>query len=558
MSNYLTDVEIARSVKPQPISEIAEKAGILKDEIELYGNAKAKVDLSIFDRLKEASDGKLILVTAMTPTPAGEGKTTVTIGIGDAIHSLGYNSSIAIREPSLGPCFGIKGGAAGGGYSQVIPMEDINLHFTGDFHAVTSAHNLLAAMLDNSLFQGNPFDIDEHTITFNRVMDMNDRTLRNIVIGLGGRVNGITREAGFEITTASEIMALLCLANDLQDLESRLEKIIVAFNSKREPITAKDINASGAMAVLLKDAIKPNLVQTLEGTPTFVHGGPFANIAHGCNSILATKLALKLSDYVVTEAGFASDLGAEKFFDIKCRTAGVFPSAVVIVATVRALKYHGGIAADELKNENIGALEHGFVNLKKHCENIESFGIKPIVAINRFTTDTDGEIATLSELCFEHNIDFAISTAWGDGSKGALELVEKVFKRTNDINCFDYIYSLDMPIAEKVTRVAKVVYGADEVRFLPAAEKGMEDIAKLGYGNLPICIAKTQNSLSDDPTLKGRPEGFKFTVRHVKLSAGAGFVVIYSGNIMTMPGLPKTPAAENIRFNEHGEIEGLF
>ena len=558
MKKLLTDVEIARSHKPRPISEIADKIGVASGELEQYGADKAKVDLSIFERLKNSDDGKLILVTAITPTPAGEGKTTTTIGLGDALSELGYKTAIAIREPSLGPCFGVKGGAAGGGYSQVIPMEDINLHFTGDFHAITTAHNLLAAMLDNSLFQGNPLEIDEHSITFKRVLDMNDRTLRNVVIGLGGKVNGVTRESGFEITTASEIMALLCLATSREDLQKRLDNIIVASNLRGEPVTAKDLGASNAMAVVLKDAIKPNLVQTLEGTPTFVHGGPFANIAHGCNSILATKLALKVADYVVTEAGFASDLGAEKFFDIKCRTAGVFPSAVVIVATIRALKYHGGSTIEELKNENLETLANGFANLKKHCENIEAFGIKPIVSINKFVSDTDAEIALLSKFCEENNIDYAVSTSWSDGGKGALNLAKHVFNHVHDINCFDYIYSLDMPIMRKVEQIALKVYGAKDVRFLPPAEKEIKRITEMGFGHLPVCIAKTQSSLSDDPTIKGRPTGFRFTVRDVKLAAGAGFIVIYSGNIMTMPGLPKTPSAENIKFNSDGVIDGLF
>ncbi|MEN6356271.1 MAG: formate--tetrahydrofolate ligase [Armatimonadota bacterium] len=554
----LSDVEIAQQAKPDHIRNIAANLGLTEDDLLFYGKDKAKISLDVIDALSDKPDGKLILVTAITPTPAGEGKTTTTVGLGDALKRLGKSTCIAIREPSLGPCFGIKGGAAGGGYAQVIPMEDINLHFTGDFHAVTTAHNLLAAMLDNHIHQGNALDIDIHSITWKRVMDMNDRALREIVIGLGGKTNGTPRQSGFDITTASEIMALLCLATDRKDLENRLANIVVGFNKSGAPVTAKDLNASGAMAVVLKDALLPNLVQSLEHTPAFVHGGPFGNIAHGCNSLIATKMALKLADYVVTEAGFGSDLGAEKFFNIKCRAAGLKPMTAVIVATIRALKMHGGVALSDLAQSNPTAVERGIENLKKHIENVRSAGLEPIVAINKFPTDSDEEIGTLSACCGKMNVKWALSDVWAKGGEGGLELAQLVLKACEGKSSFHPTYSTDQPIKDKVDQIAGLFYGADGADYLPTANTHIRQIESLGFGKLPICIAKTQSSLSDDPKKINRPTGYRITVRDAKVSAGAGFIVIYAGNIMTMPGLPKVPAAEKIGLNADGEIYGLF
>jgi formate--tetrahydrofolate ligase len=556
---YLTDVEIAQAAQPRLITEIARKMDLSEEDLELYGRYKAKVSLGVLEERPDRADGKLILVTAITPTPAGEGKTTTTVGLGDALRRLGKSAVIAIREPSLGPCFGIKGGAAGGGYAQVIPMEDINLHFTGDFHAVTSAHNLLAAMLDNSIYQGNPIDIDAHTVTWKRVMDMNERALRNIVIGLGGRTGGVPRESGFDITTASEIMALLCLSTDTKDLEARLARIVVALDKSGKPVTAADLKASGAMAVLLKDAIKPNLVQTLEATPAFVHGGPFGNIAHGSNSIIATRMALKLADYVVTEAGFGSDLGAEKFLNIKCRTAGLAPACAVVVATIRALKMHGGVKKDALVVSDTEALSRGIENLWKHCENMEYHGLSPVIAINRFPTDSDDEVARLMDLCEQKGYPVALSDVWAEGGKGGEELAKLVMRTVEEKpSDFHPLYPLEMSLKDKMDTVARKIYGADGVDYTPEADRKLAQIEKLGFGDLPICSAKTQNSLSDDPSIIGRPKGYRITVKDAKVSSGAGFVVIYTGTIMTMPGLPKVPAAERIGFDDRGNIVGLF
>lgn len=554
----LTDVEIAQQAKPKHIRDIAAEIGIAEDDLVFYGKDKAKISLDLLERDNGRKEGKLILVTAITPTPAGEGKTTTTVGLGDALRKLGKSIAIAIREPSLGPCFGVKGGAAGGGYAQVIPMADINLHFTGDFHAITTAHNLLSAMLDNHIHQGNELNIDVHSITWKRVMDMNERALRDIVIGLGGKPNGIPRQSGFDITTASEIMALLCLSTDRADLERRLANIVVGLNKSGQPVTAKDLNASGAMAVVLKDAIVPNLVQTLEGTPSFVHGGPFGNIAHGCNSIIATRLALKMADYVVTEAGFGSDLGAEKFFDIKCRAAGLKPVTAVVVATIRALKMHGGVPLPELATGNADAVVKGIANLEKHCENVRNVGLEPIVAINKFPTDTPEEIQALSDCCRKMGVKWALSDVWAAGGDGGIDLANLVIEACKQESTFHPSYSTDLSIKEKVESVAKQFYGADGADFLPAALTQIKQIESLGFGNLPICIAKTQNSLSDNPKLIGKPSGFRITVREAKVSAGAGFVVIYAGSIMTMPGLPKVPAAAKIGMNADGEIYGLF
>lgn len=556
---HLTDVEIAQAVQPRLITEVAGDLGLSEEDLELYGRYKAKISLGVMEERADCPDGKLILVTAITPTPAGEGKTTTTVGLGDALRYIGKSVAIAIREPSLGPCFGVKGGAAGGGYAQVVPMEDINLHFTGDFHAITTAHNLLTAMLDNSLYQGNPLNIDLHSITWKRVMDMNERALRNIVIGLGGKTGGVPRESGFDITTASEIMALLCLATDRQDLERRLAAIVVAMDKEGKPVTAADLKASGAMAVVLKDAIKPNLVQTLEGTPAFVHGGPFGNIAHGSNSIIATRMALKLADYVVTEAGFGSDLGAEKFLNIKCRTAGLAPACAVVVATIRALKMHGGVKKDDLTVSDPDALARGIENLWKHCENMESHGLSPVIAINRFPTDTDEEVARLHELCEQKGYPVALSDVWAEGGKGGVELAKLVLETIEKKpSSFHTLYPLEMSLKEKIDTIARVMYGADGVIYTAEAEKKLAQYEKLGFGSLPVCSAKTQNSLSDDASVVGRPRNFKVTVRDAKLSSGAGFVVVYTGNIMTMPGLPKTPAAERIGFDDKGNIVGLF
>lgn len=556
---YLSDIEIAHSCKMKPITEIAAAAGIDEKYLEQYGRYKAKIDLSILNETKK-DDGKLILVTAMTPTPAGEGKTTTTIGLADGMRRIGKNVLVALREPSLGPVFGIKGGAAGGGHAQVVPMEDINLHFTGDFHAIGAANNLLAAMLDNHIKQGNELGIDVRRITWKRCVDMNDRQLRNIIDGLGGVANGVLREDGFDITVASEIMAVLCLSGSITELKSRLSKIIVGYTFDERPVTCGDLKAAGAMAALLKDALKPNLVQTLEGTPALVHGGPFANIAHGCNSVTATKLALKLGDYAITEAGFGADLGAEKFLDIKCRMAGLVPDAVVIVATVRALKMHGGLDKKSLATEDLDALKKGIPNLLRHISNIKNvYRLPCVVAVNRFPTDTDSEIDFIIKECKDLGVNVMLSTVWADGGKGGEELAREVVRLcSEEKGDFAYSYSLDCRIEEKIEAVVKKVYGGDGIAVLPAAKKQIDKLTALGFGNLPICIAKTQYSFSDDPTRLGAPEGFTVTIKNVKVSAGAGFIVVLTGDIMTMPGLPKHPAAENIDIDENGVISGLF
>ncbi len=556
---YLSDIEIAQQATPLPIREIAAKLGLTDEDLIPYGHDKAKVRLSVRDRLKDRQNGKLILVTAISPTPAGEGKTTTTVGLGDALNKLGKKVVLALREPSLGPVFGIKGGAAGGGWAQVIPMEDINLHFTGDMHAIGAANNLLAAMLDNHIHQGNALNIDVRRVTWKRCVDMNDRQLRQVTDGLGGPMNGVPREDGFDITVASEIMAVLCLASDIPDLKERLASIVVAYDRDGKPVTAGLLKAQGAMTALLKDAIQPNLVQTLEHTPAFVHGGPFANIAHGCNSVTATKMALKLGDYVVTEAGFGADLGAEKFFNIKCRKAGLAPDAAVIVATVRALKSHGGVAKAQLGEENLEALEKGIPNLLKHIENIaEHFGIPSVVAINRFPTDTEAELELVREKCQQLGVNVALSEVWGKGGEGGIELAEEVLKLCEQPSELHLTYKDEDSLEDKVAAVVKSVYGGDGVSFLPAAKKELDRLTDLGYGHLPVCMAKTQYSFSDDPALLCRPSGFTVTVRNVKLSAGAGFVVVLTGSIMTMPGLPKVPAAEAIDVDENGRITGLF
>ena len=553
-----SDIEIAQSVTPKHISEIAKTANIPENCLEFYGNVKAKVDLSLL-RDSERKDGKLILVTAITPTPAGEGKTTTTIGLADGLKKLGKNVVVALREPSLGPVFGIKGGAAGGGYAQVIPMEDINLHFTGDFHAIGAANNLLAAMLDNHIYQGNSLGIDPGRITWHRCVDMNDRQLRFVVDGLGGRVNGVPREDSYDITVASEIMAVLCLADSISDLKARLARIIVGYTYDERPVTAGDLKAEGAMCALLKDALKPNLVQTLEGTPALVHGGPFANIAHGCNSVTATRMALKLGDYAVTEAGFGADLGAEKFLDIKCRMAGLTPSAVVVVATVRALKMHGGKLKTELGTEDLDALKRGLPNLLKHLSNItDVYKLPAMVAVNRFPTDTDAEIALVIEECKKLGVNVALSTVWADGGNGGIEMAKEVIRLCEEPNDFSFSYESELSITEKITAVVKRIYGGDGINILPAAQKQIAKLEALGFGSAPVCIAKTQYSLSDDPTKLGAPSGFTVTVKNVKISAGAGFVVVLTGDIMTMPGLPKAPAAERIDVDENGKISGLF
>ena len=554
----LTDIEIAQQACPKPIREVAETLGIAEDYLEYYGKYKAKIAEALIQDTAQKQDGKLILVTAINPTPAGEGKTTTSVGLGDALSLIGKKTVIALREPSLGPVFGIKGGAAGGGYAQVIPMEDINLHFTGDMHAITSANNLLCAMLDNHIQQGNSLHIDARRILIKRCLDMNDRELRNIVAGLGGKVNGVPREDGFIITVASEVMAILCLSSDIDDLKERLGKILVAYTFEGTPVYARDLKANGAMAALLKDAIKPNIVQTLEGTPAFMHGGPFANIAHGCNSVRATKLALKLADYCVTEAGFGSDLGAEKFFDIKCRKAGLQPSAVVIVATVRALKYNGGVPKTELGSENLTALEKGIVNLGVHIGNMHRFGVPVVVAINRFGSDSEEELAFVENYCRELGADFALSEVFAKGGKGGIALAEKVVQAVEKPSCFQTLYPDEMPLKEKIQTVAQNIYGADGVIYTAQAQKALAEIEKLDTANLPVCVAKTQYSLSDNPALLGKPEHFSITVRDVRLSNGAGFVVVYTGDIMTMPGLPKVPAAEKIDVDSNGKITGLF
>ncbi len=556
---YLSDIEIAQQAKPEHILKIAQRAHIDEKYIEQYGRNKAKIDLSFLEDAP-AKEGKLVLVTAITPTPAGEGKTTTTIGLADGLRRIGKESVVALREPSLGPVFGVKGGAAGGGYAQVIPMEDINLHFTGDFHAIGAANNLLAAMLDNHIQQGNSLGIDVRKITWKRCVDMNDRQLRNIVDGLGGRVNGVPREDGFDITVASEIMAVLCLSNSISDLKRRLGKIIVGYTCDDKPVTARDLKAHGAMTALLKDALKPNLVQTLEGTPAFVHGGPFANIAHGCNSVTATKMALKTGEYAVTEAGFGADLGAEKFLDIKCRMAGFVPDAVVVVATVRALKMHGGSDKKSLDKENIQALEKGIPNLLRHVSNIKNvYGLPCVVAVNRFPTDTDAEIEFIIAKCRELGVNTVLSTVWADGGKGGEALAKEVVRLCEEERGdFNFAYGDELSIKEKINAVVTKVYGGEGTVFMPAAEKQIAKLEELGFGSCPVCIAKTQYSFSDDPAKLGAPSGFYVTVRNVKISAGAGFVVVLTGDIMTMPGLPKVPAAENIDVDEQGRITGLF
>ena len=554
-----TDIEIAQEAELKPIKEVAASIGIKEDDLELYGKYKAKFESGFMDEVKNNKDGKLVLVTAINPTPAGEGKTTTSVGLAQALNKLGKKTICALREPSLGPCFGIKGGAAGGGYAQVVPMEDLNLHFTGDFHAITSANNLLAAMLDNHIQQGNQLRIDTRDIVWKRCLDMNDRALRNIVVGLGRKVDGVVREDHFVITVASEIMAILCLANDMKDLKERLGKIIVAYNLDREPVTAKDLNAVGAMAALLKDALKPNMIQTLEHTPAFVHGGPFANIAHGCNSVQATKLALKLSDITITEAGFGADLGAEKFMDIKCPMAGLSPDAVVLVATVRALKYNGGVPKDKLAEENLDALSKGIVNLEKHIENLKLFGVPVVVTLNQFVTDTDAELEFIRKFCEERDCEFALSQVWEKGGDGGIELGEAVIRtlETKESH-YHQLYSYDASIDEKIETIAKKIYGADGVSYSPAAARQKKRLEELGFSNLPICMAKNQYSLSDDPKKLGRPEGFDITIREIYVNAGAGFLVALTGDIMTMPGLPKKPAAEGIDVDENGVISGLF
>ncbi len=555
----LTDVEIAQAAEMEPIVKIAQKVGLSEDDLELYGKYKAKVSLEAMNKLQNNENGKLVLVTAINPTPAGEGKTTTMIGLSQALNKLGKKSVVAMREPSLGPCFGIKGGAAGGGYAQVVPMEDINLHFTGDIHAITTANNLIAAMLDNSIQQGNPLDIDTRQIVWKRCVDLNDRALRNIVVGLGGKTNGVPREDGFDISVASEVMAILCLATSLEDLKKRAGAMIVAYNHAGEAITVNDIGATGAVTLLLKDAIKPNLVQTLDHTPVFVHGGPFANIAHGCNSVMATNLAMKLGDYAITEAGFGADLGAEKFLDIKCRQAGLKPDAVVIVATVRALKMHGGVAKKDLGEENLDALRKGIENLEKHIENIGKYHLPSVVAINAFPTDTEAELQLLKEICQAKGVDVAISEVWAKGADGGKELAEKLLEvlETKEAN-FAPIYDLDLPIDEKIRTIAKEIYGADDIILTKKVVNKIKKYEKQGLGNLPICIAKTQYSLSDDPTLLGRPTGFKVTINDLIPNTGAGFLVAISGDIMRMPGLPKVPAAVNMDIDENGKIVGLF
>ena len=554
-----TDIEIAQEAVLDNIAEVAGKIGIESDDLELYGKYKAKISDEYIKRITDNPDGKLILVTAINPTPAGEGKTTTSVGLGQAFGVLGKKAVIALREPSLGPCFGIKGGAAGGGYAQVVPMEDLNLHFTGDFHAITSANNLLAALLDNHIQQGNELGIDPRQIVWKRCLDMNDRALRNVVIGLGGKADGVVREDHFVITVASEIMAILCLASDMNDLKERLGRIIVAYNYKGEPVTASDLNAVGSMAALLKDAMKPNLIQTLEHTPAIVHGGPFANIAHGCNSIRATKTALKMADYVITEAGFGADLGAEKFFDIKCRMAGLKPDAVVLVATVRALKYNGGVSKDDMSKENMAALQVGIVNLEKHIENLQKYGVPIVVTLNSFVTDTETEIAYVRKFCEDMGCEFAISEVWEKGGKGGVELANKVLQTLEEKEShFKVLYDDALSLKEKINKIASEIYGADGISYAPAADRQLKKLEELGFGNMPVCMAKTQYSLSDDPALLGRPEGFTMNVREAYVSAGAGFIVVLTGAVMTMPGLPKKPAAYGIDVDEDGVITGLF
>ena len=553
-----TDIEIAQESTPLNIREIAKNAGVDEKYLEQYGNYKAKVDYNLLKEV-DRPDGKLVLVTAITPTPAGEGKTTTTVGLADGLKKIGKNVTVALREPSLGPVFGVKGGAAGGGYAQVVPMEDINLHFTGDFHAIGAANNLMAAMLDNHIYQGNALRIDPKRITWKRVVDMNDRQLRNIVDGLGRKVDGVTREDGYDITVASEVMAVLCLSKDITDLKERLSKMIVAYTYDDEPVTAGDVKAAGAMAALLKDALKPNLVQTLEHNPAFIHGGPFANIAHGCNSVIATRMALKLGDYAITEAGFGADLGAEKFLDIKCRMSGLRPSAVVVVATVRALKHHGGVAKTELNNENLAALEKGLPNLLQHVENITKvFGLPCVVAINRFPFDSEAELQLIADKCKELGVNVALSEVWGKGGDGGVELAKEVVRLCEEPNNFQYCYDENLTIEEKLDAIVKKIYRGDGVELVPAAKKQAKRLTELGFGNLPICMAKTQFSFSEDAKMTGAPRNFKITVRNLKVSAGAGFIVALTGDIMTLPGLPKVPAAEKIDVDDTGKISGLF
>lgn len=553
-----TDVEIAQEAQMQHIREIAAKLGLTEDDIELYGKYKAKISLDAWNKVKNGPDGKLVLVTAINPTPAGEGKTTTSVGLADAFHKLGHKVAVALREPSLGPCFGLKGGAAGGGYAQVVPMEDINLHFTGDFHAITTAHNLLAAVIDNHIQQGNALDIDVRRVAWKRVLDLNDRALRNVVIGLGGKAHGVPRETGFDITVASEMMAILCLASDLEDMKKRLGEIVVAYSRDGRAIRAEELNVTGALTLLFKDAIKPNLVQTLEGTPALIHGGPFANIAHGCNSVMATKFALKFADIAITEAGFGADLGAEKFLDIKCRFAGINPDAVVIVATVRALKMHGGVPKTELGKVDMAALEKGLANLTKHIENVHKFGLPAVVAINAFPTDTKEELDFVEEKCNALGASVALSEVWAKGGEGGVELAEKVLEAMKQPADFHYMYEVEQSIPEKIEAIAKAIYGADGVDFTAPAKKQLAEIEALGMDKMPICMAKTQYSLSDDATKLGRPEGFRITVKELRISAGAGFIVALTGNILTMPGLPKKPAAENMDIDVNGKITGLF
>ncbi|MDF2634787.1 MAG: Formate--tetrahydrofolate ligase [Pelosinus sp.] len=553
-----SDVQIAQEAVMIHVEEVASQLGITQDDLELYGKYKAKVSLQTWENIKTRPDGKLVLVTAINPTPAGEGKTTTTVGLGDALHQMGKKVAIALREPSLGPCFGMKGGAAGGGYAQVVPMEDINLHFTGDFHAITTAHNLLAAIIDNHIHQGNELGIDPRRITWRRVMDLNERSLRSVICGLGGKINGVPRESGFDITVASEMMAILCLASDLDDMKARIGKIIIGYTYGNEPITAAALNVTGALTLLFKDAIKPNLVQTLEHTPAFVHGGPFANIAHGCNSVMATKFALKLADICVTEAGFGADLGAEKFLDIKCRFAEIKPDAVVIVATVRALKMHGGVPKAELVGENMPALEKGLANLTKHIENMQKFGLPAVVAINAFPTDTVEELEFVRQKCMELGAEVALSEVWAKGGQGGLELAQKVLAACEQPKQFNYIYDVNASIKDKISTIAREIYGAEGVSYTAQAEKTIKELTGLGFDKTPICMAKTQYSLSDDMTQLGRPTGFTITVREIRVAAGAGFLVALTGEVMTMPGLPKHPAAEKMNIDNAGKIVGLF
>lgn len=553
-----SDIEIAQQAQMLPIAQVAESLGLDQDDIEQYGKYKCKISLNVWERLKNGPDGKLVLVTAITPTPAGEGKTTTTVGLGMALNRIGKRAIIALREPSLGPSFGIKGGAAGGGYAQVVPMEDINLHFTGDIHAVTTAHNLLAAMLDNSLHHGNLLGIDARQITLRRVMDLNERALRNIIVGLGGKINGVPRESGFDISVASEVMAILCLAGDLMDFKARVARMVVGYTSQGTPVTASDLKAAGSMTLLMKDAIKPNLVQTLENTPAFIHGGPFANIAHGCNSIMATQMGLKLGDYMVTEAGFGADLGAEKFFDLKCRYAGLKPNAVVLVASIRALKNHGGMPKESLALQDMAALDKGIANLEKHLENLSLFGVPVVVALNQFPGDSQEEISLVTQKCAALGAELAVSRVWSEGGRGGEDLAHKVIRAAEKASDFKHLYELELPLRDKIETICRRIYGASGVSYTKGAAQMLDQFENMGYSALPICIAKTQYSLSDDPQALGRPEGFTVTIREARLSAGAGFIVAIAGDIMTMPGLSKVPAAEKIDILPSGEIVGLF